>query len=396
MKIAYFDCFSGASGDMLLGALMGAGIDPARLEEELRKLELAGWTLVASRTVRCGLAAIEVTVRHEEPATRRSLVEIEKLIHRAALPERVKERAGRIFRRLGEVEARIHNLPLEKVHFHEVGAVDSIVDIVGSLIGFEILGIEKFASSPLNVGSGTVETAHGKLPVPAPATAELLKGIPSYSSGIPAELLTPTAAAILSTLVEDFGPLPPMRVEAIGYGAGKRELREQPNVLRVFVGEGAGARFARGAETVAVIEANIDDMSPQIYGYFVEQALDAGALDVFSIPVHMKKNRPGLLVSVICAPEQVEELAELIFGQTTTIGVRVYEAYRRTLERETQTVATPLGPIRMKLARLNGHLLNAAPEYEDCQRIARERRMPLKEVIAEANFCFRRQFRESG
>lgn len=381
---------------MLLGALIGAGVDPARLEEELRKLELTGWTLLAARTMRGGLAAFEVTIRHEGEKVHRSLADIERMIYRASLGERVKARAVQIFRRLGEIEARIHNVPVEKVHFHEIGAVDSIVDVVGSLVGFEALGVEEFASSPLNLGSGMVETAHGNLPVPAPATAELLKGIPTYSTGVSAELLTPTAAAILATLVEDFGPLPPMRVEAIGYGAGKRELREQPNVLRLFVGQGTGARVARTAETVAVIEANIDDMSPQIYGYFVEQALAAGALDVFSMPVHMKKNRPGLLISLICAPERVEELTELIFGQTTTIGVRVYEASRRTLERETQTIVTPLGTVRMKLARLNGRLLNAAPEYEDCQQIARARGIPLKEVIAEANFCFRQQFREPG
>ena len=318
------------------------------------------------------------------------------MISGSSLSSNAKRIANAIFTKLAISDGKVHHVAPEDVEFHEVGAVDSIIDVVGGLIGFEILAIEKFASSPLNLGSGTVETAHGTLPVPAPATAELLKGIPSYSSGVSAELVTPTAAAILSTLVEEFGPLPRMRVETIGYGAGKRELREQPNVLRLFVGEGAGVSLARSAETVAVIEANIDDMSPQIYGYFIEQALEAGALDVFSMPVHMKKNRPGLLVSVICAPEHVEELTELVFGQTTTIGVRVFEAYRRRLERETQTVATPLGPIRMKLARLNGRLLNAAPEYEDCQQVARQRGMPLKEVIAEANFCFRQQFRESG
>lgn len=393
MRIAYFDCFSGVSGDMLLGALVSAGVEPAQFEAALQKLELPGWTLTATQTKRMGITAIEADVRSEQTQPHRSLGDILALIEAAGLPDRVESRAKRIFRRLGEVEASLHGVPIEKVHFHEVGAVDSIVDVVGSLVGFELLGIEKFLSSPLNVGSGSVETAHGRLPVPAPATAELLKGIPTYSSGVSGELVTPTGAAVISTLAEEFGPLPAMRVEAIGYGAGKRELAEQPNLLRLFVGEAMAARLGRTAETVAVIEANIDDMSPQIYGYFVDQALAVGALDVFSIPVQMKKNRPGMLVTVISTPEKVQALTELIFEQTTTIGVRLYEAGRKTLERETVAVETPLGTIRMKLARLDGRLLNAAPEYDDCQRIAQERGLPLKEVIAEANFRFRQQFR---
>lgn len=391
MRIAYFDCFSGVSGDMLLGALISAGVDPAALEAELRKMDLPGWTLAAVRTERAGLAAIEVDIHTEKTTSHRSLDSILDLIDHAALSGRVKARAGEIFRRLGAVEARLHGVPIEKVHFHEVGAVDSILDVVGSLVGFELLGIERYLCSPLNVGSGSVETSHGRLPVPAPATAELLRGIPSYSSGVQAELVTPTGAVVVTTLAEDFGSLPPMRVELIGYGAGKRELAEQPNVLRIFVGEAAAARVARTAETVAVIEANLDDMSPQIYGYFVEQALAAGALDVFSIPVQMKKNRPGLLLSVICAPDRLQEMVELVFEQTTTIGVRIYEAGRRTLERELVSVETAHGTVRMKLARLDGRLLNAAPEYDDCVRIAQERGLPLKEVIAEANFRFRQK-----
>jgi uncharacterized protein (TIGR00299 family) protein len=392
MKIAYFDCFSGISGDMVLGALADAGAPLERIEAELRKLSVAGWSIAAERVKRKGLAATKVNVTSGEQHLHRGLAEILGIIERAGLPERVAARASAIFRRLGEAEAKVHDLPVERVHFHEVGAVDAIVDIVGACAGFELLGLEEFYCSPLNVGGGRVETAHGTLPVPAPATAELLRGAPSYSTGIERELVTPTGAAIVATLCRSFGPMPPMQAQAVGYGAGTAELSAQPNVLRIFVGEAAEKTAGAGFdELVAVIETNVDDMNPQLYGYFAERALAAGALDVFAAPVQMKKGRPGQHVTVLCAPAAANAIVELLFRETTTIGVRITEARRRTLVRESVEVATPLGPVRMKVARLDGQVLNAAPEFDDCRRIAAERNVPLKQVMAEAAFAFEKQ-----
>jgi len=393
MKIAYFDCFSGISGDMVLGALVHAGCPLASLEAELRRLPLTGWKISAAMVRRGAVMATRVEVETTEHHHHRSLGIILQLIDQASLPPRVADRARRIFCRLGEAEARVHDVPIENVHFHEVGAVDAIVDIVGACIGFELLGVEEFSCSALNLGDGRVETQHGILPVPAPATAELLRGAPAYSSGIQRELVTPTGAAIASTLASRFGALPPMTVAAIGYGAGAAELPGQPNVLRLFVGESA----AQGAgelwdDAVVVLEANLDDMNPQIYGYFVERALQAGALDVFATAVQMKKNRPGQLVTLLCEAAAVDRLTDLIFRETTTIGVRSYTARRRTLQRESIPVETALGRIRMKVSRLNGHVLNVAPEYEDCQRVAAEHGVPLKQVLAEAAFQFQKLF----
>ncbi|HKO06009.1 MAG TPA: nickel pincer cofactor biosynthesis protein LarC, partial [Candidatus Acidoferrales bacterium] len=294
MKIAYFDCFSGASGDMLLGALVDAGLELGRLETELRRLPLPDWSIAAEKTKKKGIAATQVHVRSGEHHPHRGLAEILHLIHQgreAGLSARVAERASAIFRRLGEAEAKVHNVPVEEIHFHEVGAVDAILDIVGASAGFELLGIEDFYASALNLGSGRVEAAHGVMPVPAPATAELVRGAPTYSSGIERELLTPTGAAILTTIVRRFGPLPPMRLEAIGYGSGTADLPSQANVLRMFVGESAESPLACD-ETITVIEASVDDLNPQVYAYFAERALAAGALDVSSAPLQMKKGRP--------------------------------------------------------------------------------------------------------
>ena len=316
------------------------------------------------------------------------------MIDAAGLAPRAAERAKKIFRRLGEAEAHVHQVPIEKVHFHEVGAVDSIIDIVGAAIGFELLGIDEFACSSFDVGGGQVKTAHGILPVPAPATAELLRGAPTHSSGIQRELVTPTGAAIATTLSTRYAEIPPMTLRAIGYGAGTADLAEKPNVLRLLVGDRAEDEAGEywGAP-VTVIETNLDDMSPQIYGYFVERALAAGALDVFSTPAQMKKNRPGLLVTLLSETENVARLIDLVFRETTTIGVRTYEVRRKTLEREFVAVATPFGEVRMKLSRMNGTILNATPEYEDCQRIAAASGMPLKQVIAAASFEFEKQKR---
>jgi uncharacterized protein (TIGR00299 family) protein len=391
MKIAYFDCFSGISGDMTLGALVDAGCNLAEMESQLRRLPVTGWKISSEKVVRRGFRATQVKVESFDAQRHRSLSEILQLIERAGLPAAVGERASRIFQRLGEAEALVHGMPVEKVHFHEVGAVDSIVDIVGAAAGFDQLGIEEFFCSALNVGGGRVQTQHGSLPVPAPATAELLRGAPTYSTGIQRELVTPTGAAIVATVTSRFGPQPQMTVAAVGLGAGSAELAEQPNVLRLFIGEAAARRDDAGLEEdIAVLEANLDDMSPQIYGFFAERALQAGALDVFSVPVQMKKNRPGQLITVLCNPADQEKFSDLLFRETTTLGVRQSIVKRRTLQRESLTVQTSLGSIRMKVARLHGHILNFAPEYEDCQKVAAERGVPLKRVLAEATFEFQK------
>lgn len=393
--IAYFDCFSGISGDMTLGALVDAGADLRAIEAELRKLGLEGWNISAEKVKRGALFATQVKVETTEGHHHRGLSKIVQRIDAAELAPRAAERAKNIFHRLAEAEAHVHQEPVEKVHFHEVGAVDSIVDIVGAAIGFEMLGIDEFACSAFDVGGGQVKTQHGLLPVPAPATAELLRGAPTYSSGIQRELVTPTGAAIATTLATRYSEIPTMTLRAIGYGAGSADNREKPNVLRLLIGDSAESEAGEHWDTpVSVIETNLDDMSPQIYGYFVERALAAGALDIFSSPVQMKKNRPGLLVTILCNPDDVTRMIDLVFRETTTIGVRTHEVRRKVLDRDFVPVETPFGAVRMKVSRMNGSVLNAAPEYDDCQRIAAERGIPLKQVIAAASFEFQKQ-RES-
>jgi uncharacterized protein (TIGR00299 family) protein len=401
--IAYFDCFSGISGDMVLGALVDAGADLGQIEAELRKLGLENWAISAEKVKRGAISATHVKVKSGEDHHHRGLSIILKRVDEARLAPRAAEWAKKIFERLAAAEAKVHNIDVEKVHFHEVGAVDSIVDIVGSAIGFEMLGIAEFVCSSFDVGGGQVKTEHGLLPVPAPATAELLRGAPTYSSGTERELVTPTGAAIATTLAAQYGGIPPMTLRAVGYGAGSADLKEKANVLRILIGERAESE--RGAShpvssiledsPVTVIETNVDDMNPQIYGYFAERALAAGALDVFSAPVQMKKNRPGQLVTILAEPEKVTRLIDLIFSETTTIGVRMYEVRRKTLDREIVPVETPLGAVRIKISRVNGTILNATPEYEDCQRIASERGVPLKQVIAAASYEFQKSREEN-
>jgi len=399
VKLCYLDCFSGISGDMLLGALVDAGLDPAALEAELKKLKLSGWSLEVARVRRGELTATKLDFKIRETHHHRTWKTIRELIGGSELAPPVRERAEAIFGRLAEAEGRVHNVAADEVHFHEVGAMDSILDIVGASVAVELMGIEAIAVSPLNVGGGMVKTAHGELPVPAPATAALLQGAPVYSSGAEGELVTPTGAAVVATLAKEFGPLPAMTVAAVGYGAGTKDPKGRANVLRVFLGDRADERTGEpdsGESAVIVLEANLDDMSPEVGGFVLEQALAAGALDVFYTPVQMKKNRPGLLLTVLCPPERAEALTQLVFEQTTTLGLRSYRAERRVLERTIETVETRLGPVRMKLARMNGRLLNVAPEYEDCQRLAREKSVPLKEVLAEAQFCYRERQKGKG
>src|SRR5579863_2975374 len=390
MKLAYFDCFSGISGDMTLGALIDAGCDAGHLRAELRGLEVPGWELSAEKVWKNGMAATWVKVTTEDQQKHRSLSTILDILQKSRLAPDVRERAAAIFTKLGEAEARVHDVALEKIHFHEVGAVDAIVDIVGACIGFHALGIDRFACSPLNVGGGIAKMAHGVLPVPAPATANLLQGKPTYSNGVQRELVTPTGAAIVATLCESFGPQPPMSVSAIGYGAGTADLEGQPNVLRIMVGEAAEKTAPGYDQEIIVIEANLDDMNPQIYGYFQEKALAAGALDVFTTPVQMKKNRPGTLLTVLCQPADVQALMLLIFAETTTFGVRTYSAQRRTLPRETVSVHTQYGDVHIKLSRVNGSIRHAAPEYEDCRKLAAEKNVPLQQVMQEALRSFER------
>ncbi len=396
MKVCYLDCFSGISGDMFLGALVDAGLPPGELQAELEKLKLPGWSLATERVRRGALTATKLTFNIQEAHHHRTWKTIREMVRSSELAPAVRERAEHIFARLAEAEAAVHGTTPDQVHFHEVGALDSILDVVGASVAVERMGIEKICASQVNVGQGTVETAHGLLPVPAPAAARLLQGAPVYSSGIAAELVTPTGAALLAGLGAEYGPLPPMTVSAVGCGAGSRELTEQPNVLRVFLGESQAATAGQEEPEVTIIEANLDDMNPLVGGYFMEEALAQGALDVYYTPVQMKKNRPGLLLTLVCRPEQADALCRLVFEQTTTIGVRFYQARRRTLERSHMTVETSLGPVRIKLARLNGRVLNAAPEYEDCRRVARERGVPLKEVLVEAQACFRQQTKDAS
>ncbi len=442
MRIAYLDCFSGISGDMFLGALVDAGV-PAKLFEETVEALNIGARLEISRVNRSGITATKVDVfahgekelprevffeqqahahKHEHgheaghkhspehvelrehnysqplgeasravaPAPHvhehgRGLKEIREIIRKAAISERAKNTAIAIFEALGAVEAKIHNSDIEKVHFHEVGAVDAMVDIVCAVVGAEALAVDEIVCSPLNVGGGTVKCAHGVLPVPVPATVELLKGAPVYSSGIQVELVTPTGAAIVKTLARRFAPFPAMTIEKSGYGAGTRDFPGHANVVRLTIGESqAGFAENTSQETISVLEANLDDLNPQVFGYVVDRLLDAGALDTFALPVQMKKNRPGMLLTVLARPEDASRLTQILFTETSTLGVRRREEQRQALARKWVTVVTRWGDVRLKIASMNGTVTNYAPEYEDCKKIATEHHVPLKSVMNEA------------
>jgi pyridinium-3,5-bisthiocarboxylic acid mononucleotide nickel chelatase len=388
MKTAYFDCFSGISGDMALGALVDAGCPLDVLRAKLQGLQVPGWEISSEKVWKNGMAASYVRVKTQDTQTHRSLTTILEILEKSSLHARVKERASAIFTKLGEAEAAVHDVSMEKIHFHEVGAVDAIVDIVGACIGFEELGFEKFACSALNVGGGTAKMAHGILPVPAPATARLLMGKPTYSNGVQKELVTPTGAAIVATLCDHFGPQPAMKVSAIGYGAGTADLESQPNVLRILVGEAADKAVDGHGGTIRVLEANLDDMNPQIFGYLLERALAAGALDVFATPVQMKKSRPGTLVTILCKPEDEGKFQEMLFAETTTLGVRSHLVERRALPREFVKVTTRFGEVRMKISQVEGQVRHASPEFDDCRKLAEEKNVPLHEVMEQAMLRF--------
>jgi len=457
MKIAYLDCFSGMSGDMFLGALIDAGVSAELLEKTVAGLNV-GAGLKISRVNRSGITATKVDVfvhgekelpreefhagvRHSQAAGQRdhehlhdhghaqlgaqqhepapsqtegstphdhadahshehghgrSLKQIKRIIGKAEISESAKKTAIAIFEALGAAEAAIHDMDIESVHFHEVGAVDALVDIVGAAVGAEALGVGEIVCSPLNVGGGTVKCAHGVFPVPAPATVELLKGAPAYSSGIERELLTPTGAAIVRVLAARFGAFPEMKIERAGYGAGTRDLAGHANVVRLTIGEASAAGAASRAsalahvtsETITVLEANLDDLNPQVFGYVMDRLLEEGALDAFGLCVQMKKNRPGTLLTVLCRPEDGARLTQLLFTETTTLGVRRRDEQRQTLARRWVIVPTQWGEVRMKIASMNGTITNYAPEFEDCRRIAAEQHVPLKTVMQEATQAY--------
>jgi len=410
-RVLYFDCFSGISGDMVLGALLDAGLPLEELTHGLGSLAVSGFDISTKRVLRAGVSATKFIVHehgnprpaaspqhdhhhhdhahsqdrdqahsHEHP--HRSLPEIFALIDRARLSAPGRDRAKALFQRLAEAEASIHHMPVSEVHLHEVGALDSIIDIVGAVFALEWFGADRIVSSPLNVGGGMVNSAHGRFPVPAPATVKLLGDAPIYGGTVQEELVTPTGALIVSSYASAFGPIPPMTVEKVGYGAGEREFPSTPNVLRVLIGRATKDGAQPNTERVTVIECEIDDMNPQLFGVAMERLYAAGALEVFYVPVQMKKNRPGTLLTVVTAPERRSALADIIFKETTTIGLRHYEMDRECLERELVTVETPVGAVGVKIARRNGRVVNAVPEFEDCARLAAANDMSVKEVQA--------------
>lgn len=390
MRIAYLDCLSGISGDMTLGALVDAGADLATIQSLIDSLELPSCQLVAKPVKKLGFRASQITVEHEPEHRHRHLHQITKMIEGSRLSPRQQELAKRIFRRLADAEAKVHGSTIEKVHFHEVGAVDSIADVVGAAIGFDLLGIEKVVCSPIPTGHGFITIAHGRVSVPAPATAELLRGVPLAPSNVEFELTTPTGAAIATALAESFGPVPAMKIEHIGYGAGQKELAEQPNMLRLLVGEAVAAsdNAPETSDTIWVLETNLDDISGEVIGYTTTQLFAAGALDVYTTAIGMKKNRPGVKLTVLCGRADLEKVEPILFRETTTLGVRRWEAQRHKLERAAHSVDTPFGQIAGKLRRLPGQPPQFAPEYDDCARAAAEHHVPLQAVIDAANKAF--------
>jgi len=387
MSVAYFDCFAGTAGDMTVGALLDAGASFEVLQSELAKLGLEGYRLSAERVKRSGLAGTKFSVEADtQSAPHRRLSDIEKLLAQATLGPRVADTATRIFTHLAEAEAAAHGVGIQEVHFHEVGAIDSIVDIVGSCICLELLDVEQLQCSPIPVGSGTVETAHGLLPVPAPATARLLAGAKTSSAEIPGEATTPTGAAILTALTTGYGSIPSMSVTAIGYGAGTRQTGPLPNLLRVFIGE-----YDDDGQVDAVVEisANIDDCTGEILGATIDQLMKAGCLDAWATPAFAKKSRPAWVLSALCAPANTARIEEIILRETTTLGLRKRPATRSKLTRGFDTVDTPYGPIRIKLGRKGKAVVTSSPEFADCQAAAKAHGVPVKEVMAAAMLSYR-------
>jgi len=378
MKVAYFDCHSGISGDMILGALIDAGVKLQTLRKGLSSLGLKGYELKSRRIKRNLLSGIKVDVVLSSKAHThsRTFTGIERLLKRSKLPKSVIEDSIEIFLRLGKAEAKVHRTQIDKIHFHEVGAVDSIVDIVGGVIGMQELNVGQVLASPLNTGEGTVKCEHGVLPVPAPATLELLKGIPCYSSGIPYELTTPTGAAMIGFWAEAFQSMPLMKIQKSGYGAGSHVIEEHANLLRVIVGEAEG----KGSHKIVLVETNIDDMNPEFYDHIMEQLFSAGALDVFYTSVMMKKNRPAVKISVLAPPAKREAVSHILLTETSTFGIRFTEMDRIILDRQHLEVQTPYGKVAVKVGSLDGQVMHYSPEYDNCKQIARKKKIPVKTV----------------
>ena len=409
MKVAYFDCSSGISGDMCLGAVIDAGVSIRKLENDLKKIPVRGYRLISKKVKRAHFASTKVDViQGSKPSTRaqakgfkvqslRNWEDIERIIHKSSLSNDIKQKGLNIFKRLFKAEAKVHGEAFDKVHLHELGAIDCIVDVFGTIIGLNILGVEKVFSSPINLGSGFVKTETGILPVPAPATAEILKKIPVYSKDISFELTTPTGAAIIKELSSGFGSMPTMDIEKIGVGAGSMDFKDWPNILRLFIGNPPspphsplskggqkGDKAVPGGfldEKVFVIETCIDDMNPQIYEYVMERLFKAGALDVYLTHILMKKGRPGIKLTAICNENLKEDLIKIVLKETSTIGLRFYETKRKVLQREIKMIDTEFGKVRVKVSKLGDEILKITPEYEDCKRIAKKLNIPLIEVL---------------
>ncbi|MFL6468872.1 MAG: nickel pincer cofactor biosynthesis protein LarC [Pyrinomonadaceae bacterium] len=382
MRTLYFDCFAGASGNMILGALIAAGVDADGLTVELAKLDLPDFDLEVEKVDRSGISAMHVNVAVPDEAKHRHLDKIESLIKNSTISESAKERSIEIFRRLAAAEAKVHGIDISKVHFHEVGGLDAIIDIVGACIGFELLGIERFICSKIHVGSGFVEMEHGKFPVPPPAVAELLSGIPIYSTEVLGELITPTGAALISTLCETYGVLPDMAVEVVSYGAGTRKYEKFPNVLRLLIGETADSAIDRSSDNnqLVLLETNIDDSTPQVLGFVMERALDLGANDFWFTPIQMKKSRPATMLSVLCEEKLKETIFELLYSETTTLGIRVRRVDRDVLERESVSVNTRFGSIDVKIGRRGDRIVNVMPEYDQVKAAAVTHKVSFDEV----------------
>ena len=387
MKVAYFDCFNGAGGDMIVASLIDAGADADTLRRSLEMLGVGGYELVIGKVDKRGLAAtrFDVKLAPESEQPHRHLKHIIEILDRSELPPAVRDSVGRIFRRLAEAEAKVHGTTVDEVHFHEVGAVDAIVDITGAVLALDLLGVERVVCSAIPVGSGTISCAHGTMPIPAPATAELLRGVPIAPTEETGELTTPTAAAVLTTLAATFGPMPAMSIESVGYGAGSRDGTGLPNVLRVMVGSmGEG-----DTDEIVVLETNLDDTTPEIVAYCMDRLFEAGALDVYTVPIQMKKSRPGVILAVLCEPGRAAALEQIVFAETPTLGVRRRIERRSTLGRRTEAVETPYGPIRMKIGFAHGNDVTAATEFEDCKAAAMKHGVALRVVIAAAETAWR-------
>ena len=387
MKIAYFDCFSGISGDMAVGALLDAGLKVEALEKELKKLGLSGYQLEVNKVVKKGISATQFKVKIKEEGVERRFRDILDILEKSKLDEEVKRETKKIFFNIAQAESKIHQKDIDKIHFHEIGGLDSIIDITSAVIGVKTLGIEEIYSSALPVGKGFVKCAHGLIPVPAPATLELLKNIPIYSGGIESEMITPTGAAIISTLAKNFGERPLMKIERIGYGAGEKEFAI-PNLLRVSIGEkvlnDGNLKDGYVNDEAVLIETNVDDMNPEFYDYIMDQLFSQGALDVFLTPIQMKKNRPAHMLSVVVYEQDLRGMLEVLFSESTTLGVRIREIKRLRLTQQNFIAETKYGKIKVKVGIFEGEIKNIAPEYEDCKKMAKQHQVPLKEVYEEA------------